>query len=254
MQRNSLSLVVKAKTIATVDGDMNSTIFIYEDGTIDCSSSLKTVCDSLQKFVLDYDGTLYRRVHAVSIMDDHQIALQMRNGSIAYASEARSARYDNLSQVLELGESTFFLYHNQTLIEERQGSLAVVKEGIQQILAAKGELYAVDNTSVYPDVGLRRLRGTTRRIGEFRSFRFEWDEAVELADPCTEYTYAVELGKYVCKERKDRQEVDYGVITGRCTDGFRFTIDACVCDGGRVVSLDGKCVDACPIDQDPIEG
>lgn len=47
--------------------------------------------------MLDYDGTLYRKVHAVSVMDDHQIVLQMRNGSIAYASETRSARYDNLS-------------------------------------------------------------------------------------------------------------------------------------------------------------
>lgn len=71
--------------------------------------------------MLDYDGTLYRKVHAVSVMDDHQIVLQMRNGSIAYASETRSARYDNLSQVLELGDSVFYLYHNQTLIEEHAG-------------------------------------------------------------------------------------------------------------------------------------
>lgn len=124
----------------------------------------------------------------------------------------------------------------------------MVKEGIQQILAARGELYAVDKDSVSPDVGLKRLRGITRRIGEYRSFRFEWDEGVEIPDPCTEYTYRIEDGKYICAERKDLQEVDYGVITGRCANDFTFTLDACVCDGGRAISLDGKCVETCPID------
>lgn len=47
MSMNVLSLVSKGKTIAAVDGDLNSTIFIYEDGTIDCDSDLNIVCDRL---------------------------------------------------------------------------------------------------------------------------------------------------------------------------------------------------------------
>lgn len=43
------------------------------------------------------DGKLYRRMHAVSVMDEGQLALKMLNGSIAYVSASRSYRYDNLS-------------------------------------------------------------------------------------------------------------------------------------------------------------
>ena len=251
MKNAALTPVVSEAKIAAVDGDMNTSIFIYEDGTIDCTSSVTSVCERLQAYVLDRDGTLYRRVHAVSIMDEHQIVLQMRNGSIVYASDSRSARYDNLSQILEIGSATYYLYHDGKLFEEKDGKLEVAKTGILQILVDKNKLYAIDVESVGAEVGMKRLRhqqSNVRRIGEYRSFRFEWNEGDDTVKPCTEYTYKVEENKYICKERQDRQEVDHGEITGKCEDDYIFVYiperDACVCEG--IISSEGKCIISCP--------
>ena len=259
VESGAMTPVASEKKIAKVDGSMESLLFIYEDGTIACSSSLEAVCERLQEFALDRDGTLYRKVHDVLVMDERQIVLQMRNGSVAYASTARGARYDNLSYVLEIGAATYYLYHDGRLFEEKNGKLEVIKTGIQQILADKGKLYAIDAESVGAEVGMKRLRtqqNTQRRVGEYRSFRFEWNQDDSTADPCLEYTYKVSEGKYICKERQERQDVDHGEITGTCEDDFTFVYndeqDACVCEG--IVSLEGKCVEACPANQENVDG
>ena len=70
---------------------------------------------------------------------------------------------------------TYVLHHNGTLIKEANEKTEVVKTGIFQILADGHRLYAVDAESADAEVGLKRLRGTVRRIGEYRSFRFEWN-------------------------------------------------------------------------------
>ena len=266
LQSRRLSEFKSAKRIAKVDGDLNTSLVFFEDGTFECGSDVGDLCERARRFLYAPDGRAYRRFHEVSFMDDSQIALKALNGSIAYASLAESHRYDNLSQFLRIGSSAFYLYHNQSVIQMMNGEFVQRYDGVQQILADGGVLYAVVWNSTRPDVGLVRLNETagalatlgatkevTRRVGEYRSFRFEWNENLEMPEPCLEYTYEAEPGRYICQRRNDpQQEVDHGVITGECKNGFAFTLEKCVCD--RVINLDGTCIDACPVNQESREG